>query len=131
MSVTRIGAILQPAGMRAESTFADTRTTLPTRLVSARLRSFVERTVAASEAALNVLPALLSPAAVVALVLGLWRFSADLGWTEEFLIASGFFSHWQVWIVLAIGLQTAAISLASKTTGGRPNVVRTQTDLAR
>jgi hypothetical protein len=63
---------------------------------------------------MNVLPALLSPAAVVALVLGLWRVSADLGWTEEFLISNGFFSHWQVWIVLAIGLQAAATFLAAK-----------------
>jgi hypothetical protein len=62
---------------------------------------------------MNVLPALLTPAAVVALVLGLWRVSADLGWTEEFLISKGFFSHWQVWIALAIGLQAAAAWLAA------------------
>ena len=63
---------------------------------------------------MNILPALLSPAAVLALVLGLWRVSADLGWTEAFLIANGFFSHWQVWIALAIVLQVAAVWLASK-----------------
>jgi hypothetical protein len=63
---------------------------------------------------MNVLPALLTPAAVVALVLGLWRVSADLGWTEEFLISNGLFSHWQVWIALAIGLQASATSLAAK-----------------
>jgi hypothetical protein len=40
--------------------------------------------------------------------------SSDLGWTEEFLIANGFFSHWQVWIALAITLQVAAVSLAAK-----------------
>jgi len=101
--------MFQPAWMRAASTFTDTSSNLPV-----RLRWFVERTVIASEAAMNVLPALLSPAAVVALVLGLWRVSADLGWTEEFLIANGFFSHWQVWIALAIGLQLAATSLAAK-----------------
>src|ERR1700736_668962 len=109
MSVTRIGAMLQPAGMRAASIFADTSSALP-----ATFRRFVERTVVASEAAMNVLPALLTPAAVTALVLGLWRVSADLGWTGEFLIASGFFSHWQVWIALAIGLQVMAASLAAK-----------------
>jgi hypothetical protein len=109
MSVTRIGTMLQPAWMRAASVFADTNATVP-----ARLRGFIDRTVVSSEAAMNVLPALLSPAAVVALVLGLWRVSADLGWTEEFLIANGFFSHWQVWIALAIVLQVAAASLAAK-----------------
>jgi len=74
----------------------------------------MEQTVVASEAALNVLPALLTPAAVIAFVLGLWRVSADLGWTEEFLIANGFFSHWQVWIALAIALQVSATWLAAK-----------------
>ena len=63
---------------------------------------------------MNVLPALLTPASVVALVLGLWRVSSDLGWTEEFLISDGFFSHWQVWIGLAIALQVGATTLAAK-----------------
>jgi hypothetical protein len=109
MSVIRIGAMLQPAWMRAASTFTDTSSALP-----GRLRWFMEQTVVASEAALNVLPALLTPAAVIAFVLGLWRVSADLGWTEEFLIANGFFSHWQVWIALAIALQVSATWLAAK-----------------
>jgi hypothetical protein len=114
MSVTRIGAMLQPAGMRAISIFTDTGSTLP-----GRLRWFFERIVVASEAAMNVLPALLTPAAVTALVLGLWRVSADLGWTGEFLIAYGFFSHWQVWIALAIAMQIAAVSLAAKISNRR------------
>src|SRR5260370_12333093 len=88
---------------------ADTAST-----VGPRLRRFLERPVVASSAAMNVLPALLSPAAVVALVLGLWRVSADLGWTEEFLISNGFFSHWQVSIVLAIALPAAAATLGAK-----------------
>ncbi len=91
--------------MRAISIFTDTSSALP-----ARLRWFFEQIVVASEAALNVLPALLTPAAVTALVLGLWRVSADLGWTEDFVIANGFFSHWQVWIALAGFLQLAAAS---------------------
>ncbi|HWY47448.1 MAG TPA: hypothetical protein VNX70_08700 [Bryobacteraceae bacterium] len=114
MSVTRIGAIFQPAGMRALSIFADTSSNLP-----ARLRWFFEQIVVASEAALNVLPALLTPAAVTALVLGLWRVSADLGWTEDFIIANGFFSHWQVWMALAGVLQIAAASLAARISNGR------------
>src|ERR1700686_4565863 len=109
MSVTRIGGMFQPAWMLAASVFADNSSTLP-----AKVRWFIERTVTASSAAMNVLPALLSPAAVVALVLGLWRVSADLGWTEEFLISDGFFSHWQVWIALAIALQAAATPFPPK-----------------
>ena len=109
MSVQRIGAILQPAWMRAASVFAESSSTLPS-----RLRGWLARIVIASEAAMNVLPALLAPAAVVSLVLGLWRVSADLGWTEEFLIANGFFSHWQVWIALSAGLQVASAFLAAR-----------------
>ena len=105
----RIGAIFQPAWMRAASVFAESGSTLPS-----RLRVWLNRIVVASEAAMNVLPALLTPAAVVALVLGLWRVSADLGWTEEFPIAKGLFSHWQVWIALAAGLQVAAAFLGAK-----------------
>jgi len=116
MSVIRIGAMLQPAWMRAASVFVDSGSILP-----ARVRAFTERIVNASEAAMNVLPALLTPAAVVALVLGLWRMTSDLGWTEEFLIANGFFSHWQVWIALAIALQVAAASIAAKI--GSPNKI--------
>jgi len=42
--------------------------------------------------------ALLTPAAVMAGVLGLWRIAADLNWTSSFAIPSGLFSHWQVWL---------------------------------
>ena len=36
---------------------------------------------------------------------GIWRFCADTGWTDTFLITGGFFSHWQVWIALSIALK--------------------------
>jgi len=42
--------------------------------------------------------ALLTPATVMAGILGLWRIAADLKWTNTFAIPSGLFSHWQVWI---------------------------------
>jgi len=51
---------------------------------------------------------------MLALVFGLWRVSADLGWTDDFVIASGFFSHWQVWIALAIALKFAGSSLQAR-----------------
>ena len=59
----------------------------------------------------NVLVALLTPAAVVALVMALWRFCTDLGWAGPFLISDGFFSHWQVWIALSIGLKMLSSTL--------------------
>jgi len=46
--------------------------------------------------------------ALAAGVLGLWRLGADLGWTQEFFIASGVWSHWQTWLALAAALNAAA-----------------------
>jgi hypothetical protein len=57
------------------------------------------------------LSALLTPAAVMASVLGLWRLAADMRWTGEFAIASGLFSHWQVWLAFAAFLQYVAWAL--------------------
>ena len=57
------------------------------------------------------LSALLTPAAVMASVLGFWRLAADMKWTGEFGIASGLFSHWQVWLAAAGLLQFAAWTL--------------------
>jgi hypothetical protein len=54
---------------------------------------------------------MLTPAAVLACVLALWRIAADLNWTKQFAIASGLFSHWQVWMVAAFILQTFAYLL--------------------
>jgi hypothetical protein len=59
----------------------------------------------------NVLVALLTPAALVALALGIWRVCADLGWAGVFVITGGFFSHWQVWIALSIALKLLSSTL--------------------
>ncbi len=53
------------------------------------------------------LSALLTPGAVMASALGLWRLAADMKWTGEFAISSGLFSHWQVWLTFAALLQYA------------------------
>jgi hypothetical protein len=63
--------------------------------------------------------ALLTPAALMALVLGCWRLASDLNLTGEFVIARGLFSHWQVWMVLAGILQTCASVLNRYGRGGR------------
>ena len=52
--------------------------------------------------------ALLSPAALAALVLAFWRLGADLNLTSSFAIPSGLFSHWQVWMGAAVLLQLCA-----------------------
>ena len=54
---------------------------------------------------------LLTPAAVMACVLALWRLTADLNVTRQFPIADGLFSHWQVWVTGATALQLCAVVL--------------------
>jgi len=54
---------------------------------------------------------LLKPAALVALVLACWRIAADFNWTGGFAIASGLFSHWQVWLGGAAVLQLCSYAL--------------------
>jgi hypothetical protein len=84
---------------------------LQTSTVAAGLRPVVARTAAISQEGATVVASLLSPAAAVALVLGMWRVGGDLGWTGAFVISTGVFSHWQVWIVLAAVLEALSSSL--------------------
>jgi hypothetical protein len=44
--------------------------------------------------------------------LGLWRLSADLGWTGDFFVESGLLSHWLVWVGLAAATQYGSWRLA-------------------
>ena len=64
-----------------------------------------------SQRAALVVGSLMTPLAVMAWALGAWRLAADMKWTGEFAIASGVFSHWQVWIALGIGVQFFAFLL--------------------
>src|SRR5271157_1810947 len=59
-----------------------------------------------------LLAVLLPPFSVIALILAFWRLGADLGWTAQFAISAGLFSHWQVWMALAVGLQSWAAHLS-------------------
>jgi len=52
--------------------------------------------------------ALLTPAAFLVGVVGVWRLTADLGFTAGFAISSGIFSHWQVWLATAVILEVCA-----------------------
>jgi hypothetical protein len=71
----------------------------------------IRRTAIANRQAALIISALMTPVAVMAWALGGWRLAADMRWTGEFAIATGIFSHWQVWIALAIALQFAAFFL--------------------
>ena len=55
--------------------------------------------------------ALLDPAAVMALALGLWSVAAELKWVGSFAIPSGLFSHWETWMAAAAGLEFCAAAL--------------------
>lgn len=77
MPVTRMEEVFEPAAVRPVSAFPDNR-----------LQAVVRRTVATSAQAADVLVALVTPSALVAFVMGLWRLTADLGWTETFPIST-------------------------------------------
>jgi hypothetical protein len=53
----------------------------------------------------HALAALLTPAALMAFALGIWRIAAGFNWAGGFAIASGVFSYWETWIGLGIALQ--------------------------
>jgi hypothetical protein len=63
--------------------------------------------------------ALLTPAALMASVLGFWRIAADLKWTNSFAIPSGVFSHWEVWLGGAAVLQLCSYALNRYGRSGR------------
>jgi len=78
-----------------------------------RFEALAGPTVALGRQLPNIVVALLTPAALVALAMGLWRVGADLDWAGAFPIVGGFFAHWQVWIVLSAALKTLSSALLS------------------
>lgn len=83
-----------------------------------RLEPELARQVARWRHLAGVMGALLTPAAAMALVLGCWRLAADLNLAGSFAISGGLFSHWQVWVLLAVLLQTCASRLNRYGRGG-------------
>jgi hypothetical protein len=73
--------------------------------------SALRKTAAANRQAALVMSSLMTPLAFMAWALGGWRIAADLKWAGAFAISTGFFSHWQVWIAVAIAVQFAAFLL--------------------
>ena len=60
---------------------------------------------------LSMFALLLTPVAVVAAALGVWRLGADPGWTSQFFITDGLLSHWQAWFAVGIGAHTSGRGL--------------------
>lgn len=54
------------------------------------------------------LAALLDPAALIAFTIAFWSLAAALHWTSNFFVATGFFSHWQSWVLTSAVLFAAA-----------------------
>jgi hypothetical protein len=58
-----------------------------------------------------VFASFLTPAAVMAAALGVWRLAEDPHWASDFAIRQGLLSHWQVWFAFAGLLQTGSYLL--------------------
>jgi len=54
--------------------------------------------------------ALLTPLALMAYVLGLWRLASDMGFAGQFAI-TGLFSHWQIWMLIGAVIHAASAAL--------------------
>jgi hypothetical protein len=73
--------------------------------------STLRKTAAANRQAALVMSSLMTPIALMAWALACWRIAADLRWAGKFAIPHGIFSHWQVWIAIAIAVQFASFLL--------------------
>jgi hypothetical protein len=76
--------------------------------VTGRLHLVADRSVRFWRSAAGPASFLLRNLALAAGVLGLWRLGSDLGWTRDFIISAGFWSHWQTWLALAALLTASA-----------------------
>jgi len=68
-----------------------------------RIRTAVNKAIEKSQGAAELLSVLvLSPGAMIAFVFALWRMGQDFGWTTNFVVSDGLFSHWLAWGALAL-----------------------------
>jgi hypothetical protein len=79
--------------------------------VAERLQPAIEWTGEATREGLELISVFLTPIALMEAALGSWRLGADLGFTGDFFISTGLFSHWQVWFALALGTQFLSLTL--------------------
>ena len=67
---------------------------------------------------------LLTLGAISCASLGLWRLGTDLDWAGDFVVQSGFLSHWQVWIGTAVVVQYASCWLTRYVRSARRREVK-------
>ena len=53
----------------------------------------------------------MTPIAVLAAVIGVWRFGSAPGWTNDSFLATGLLSRYQLWFAVAIGAETSGFFL--------------------
>ena len=107
--VLRVLDVIQPVSAGIAHV-ASARVTLESNFAR-RFALYWRRAAELSQQSTDLISFLLKPTAVVAFVLGCWRFCADLGWTQNFMISGGLFSHWQVWIAVGIAISAASSHL--------------------
>ncbi len=79
-----------------------------------RLQPAFDRTAASSTEALRLVGALLPAFALTCGIVAVWRVGADLGVFDEFFVSDGSFSHWQIWLALALGAQFGSVSISRR-----------------
>ena len=100
MAEIRVIEFVEPVKTRTLAVFAGT-----TLAFAERLQPLVNRSLAVSLQAADMVSVFLTPTAVLAFVFAAWRLGDDIGWTGEFPVTSGLFSHWLVWVALGVGIQ--------------------------
>ena len=111
MLVTRIGEATYSGGARAAAILAEASSTFVSKIQPLVEEAAIGVRYVVEPQLMGVLSILLAPASLIAMVFGIWRLGADLGWTGAFVISDGFFSHWQVWLALAFAFRLAASGL--------------------
>ena len=64
----------------------------------------------------------LTSIALMALICAFWRLGCELNWIGEFAVTQGLFSHWQVWLAMAMLLQILASVLERYARDGGPAI---------
>ena len=119
MGAFRIDMTQRPAVAGVQSTLSATNSAASSKLEVRFAANLFAEALMLGRQLPKILVALLTPAALVALAMGLWRLGTDLDWAGAFPISAGIFSHWQVWIALSIALKMLSSSLLAWETRSR------------
>ena len=119
MGAFRIDMTQRPAVAGVRATLSATSSAASSKLEVRFAASLFAEALTLGRQLPKILVTLLTPAALVALAMGLWRLGTDLDWAGAFPISAGIFSHWQVWIALSIALKMVSSSLLAWETRSR------------